>query len=269
MSNPVGGSSGVRVYPLMGHNDTFSISPTSAEQRQIAAARAHRAKVGHGYQQAANSRHRLVGFDYAKASLKPAHMQYIKHSVLKEARLFGTRPKFVIRGHASRSGSARGNFALSHRRALVVADYIRKLVPNAHVVIETTGESEPHKAGARDGSEDFMDRAVEIGVMKSGVKKAGHQDWATLIIEQQKFMRSTFERFAREAGLVSLLKAINFPTLQSLLQSTSKHNRRIINNGYLQHILHKSWPIIHKRYPQISVQQVVDNLKAWHQDLKR
>lgn len=269
MPDPVSNANAVRAYPIVGRGETFEVSPTKSERKQITAARAERAKQGHAFQRADNSRHRLVGFDYNKALLKPAHMRYIRGAVMKEAKAFGGRPRFWIRGYASRSGNAQGNLALSMRRAKAVAAYIKKLVPNARVDIGAAGESRPFQKGAADGSEDHMDRAVEIGVARADRNTVGITDPRNKAVEQQQFMRQTFGRFASEARILALLKAVDFPNMQSLLQSVSKRNKMKIKNNVLQHILNRSWPIIHKKHPDLSVQQVVNALKAWHQGLKQ
>lgn len=268
MPDPVSQSNVIQAYPIVGRGQTFEVSPSPAEKKQNAAARAQRAKQGHGFQRADNSRHRLVGFDYNKALLKPAHMQYIRGAVMKEAKAFGGRSRFWVRGYASRSGNAQGNLALSMRRAKAVAAYIKKLAPNARVDIQAAGESVPFQKGATDGSEDHMDRAVEIGVAAAGRNKIAVKRPGDKPVQQQHFMRQTFGRFASEARTLALLKAIDFPNMQSLLQSVSGRNKTMIKNNVLQHILNRSWPIIHKKHPDLSVQQVVNALKAWHVGLK-
>lgn len=269
MPDPVSHSNAIQAYPILGRGEVFNVSPTSAEKKQNAAARAQRAKLGHGFQRADNSRHRLVGFDYNKASLKPAHMQYIRGAVMKEARTFGGRSRFWIRGYASRSGDAQGNLALSMRRAKAVAAYIKKLAPNARVDIQAAGESVPFQKGTADGTEDAMDRAVEIGVARAGGNQVAARRPKDKPVQQQHFMRQTFGRFVSEARTLALIKAIDFPNMQSLLQSVSGRNKTMIKNNVLQHILNQSWPIIQKKYPDLSVQQVVNALRAWHQGLKQ
>jgi len=269
MPDPVSSASFVRTYPIIGRGETFDVSPTKAEHAQITAARAERTKQGHGFQRANNSRHRLVGFDYNKAQLKSAHKRYICDAVLTEAKSFGGRPRFWVRGYASRSGKAQGNLGLSMRRAKAVAAYITRLAPNARVNVEAIGESAPYQKGTADGSESFMDRAVEIGVARAGGNSAVSVDPRNRGVDQQQFMHQTFGRFASEARIVALLKAIDFPNLQSLLQSLSGQNKSTIKKNVLQHILNKSWPIIHKKYPDLSGQKVIDALKSWHQSIKQ
>ncbi len=269
MPDPISSASYVRAYPIIGRGETFDVSPTKAEHKQIAAARGLRAREGYGFCRADNSRHRLVGFGYNKAQLKPAHMRYIRDAVLKEAKSFGGRSRFWVRGYASRSGNAQGNLGLSMRRARAVAAYIKRLVPNARVELQAAGESKPYQKGTADGTESFMDRAVEIGVAGADRNKAVSVDPRNKGVDQQQLMHKTFGQFASEARIVALLKAIDFPNMQSLLQSVSGQNKSTIQKNVLQHILHKSWPIIHKKYPDLSGQQVIDALKSWHQGLKQ
>jgi outer membrane protein OmpA-like peptidoglycan-associated protein len=269
MPDPVSSANTVRAYPIIGRGETFDVSPTQAEHQQIVAARSGRAKQGHGFGRTDNGRHRLVGFDYNKAQLKPAHMRYIRSAVLKEAKSFRGRPRIWVRGYASRSGNAQGNLGLSMRRAKAVAAYLKKLVPNARVDVQAAGESVPYHKGTANGTESFMDRAVEIGVAGADRNTAVGMDPRNLGVLQQQTMQETFGRFASEARIVALLKAIDFPNLQSLLQSLSGRNKTTIKKNVLQHILNKSWPIIHKKYPDLSGQQVIDALRSWHRGLKQ
>ncbi len=263
MPDPVSSSTTPSAVPVMGQGETYEITPTREEKEHIAAARAARARQGYGFYRSYCGRHRLVGFDYNKALLKPAHMKYIRNAVLKQAKEMGGRPRFWVCGYASRSGAAKGNQALSMRRARAVATYIKKLLPEARVDVQAAGEGAPYARGAKDGSEDPMDRAVEIGVAKADLNVARQKVPSDRKAEQRKLMYKLFDSLAAESSVLQILKTVDHTTAQSIKQSTSSTNRAQITDSKLLHILQRAWPTIHKKFPEMTLREVTDALVRW------
>lgn len=102
----------------------------------------------------------LVFFDFDSARLTPEAL-----AILKSAANVATKEhymRFVVTGHADRSGSSEYNLALSQRRADAVKKELLALgLPAGEIATEAKGESVPLVPTA-DGVQEPQNRRVEI-----------------------------------------------------------------------------------------------------------
>jgi outer membrane protein OmpA-like peptidoglycan-associated protein len=102
----------------------------------------------------------LVFFDWDSAELTPRARDIIAEAVRNSAHVPHTR--IEVTGHADRSGTARGNMALSLRRAQKVAsELVRWGVPNSAIDIHAAGDTRPLVPTAA-GVRQSENRRVEI-----------------------------------------------------------------------------------------------------------
>jgi outer membrane protein OmpA-like peptidoglycan-associated protein len=102
----------------------------------------------------------LVFFDFDAARLTPEALDILKSAVNVATK--GNYKRFVLTGHADRSGSSEYNLALSQRRAAAVKQELVVLgLPDGEIVTEAKGESEPLVPTA-DGVQEAQNRRVEI-----------------------------------------------------------------------------------------------------------
>lgn len=104
----------------------------------------------------------LVFFDFDSSRLTPEALDILKSAVNVATK--GNYKRFVVTGHADRSGTTDYNLALSQRRADAVKKELRALgLPSGEIFTEAKGESIPLVPTADDVQEP-QNRRVEIGM---------------------------------------------------------------------------------------------------------
>jgi outer membrane protein OmpA-like peptidoglycan-associated protein len=102
----------------------------------------------------------LVFFDFDSAKLTPEALDILKSAANVATK--GNYKRFVLTGHADRSGSTEYNLALSQRRADAVKKELLALgLPGGEIATEAKGESVPLVPTA-DGVQEPQNRRVEI-----------------------------------------------------------------------------------------------------------
>ena len=104
----------------------------------------------------------VVFFDFDSARLTTEALDILKSAANVATK--GNYKRFVLTGHADRTGSTEYNLALSQRRAEAVKKELLALgLPAGEIVTEAKGESVPLVPTA-DGVQEPQNRRVEIGM---------------------------------------------------------------------------------------------------------